>query len=167
MKKSLTILGIIVLTAIIIGYVSPVSSQAPKQAAKSAAKVKKEALTPKYGGVLKMFGFEMFSFYPPAMTGQTDNQQTSVCLETLFRFDEKGNIIPLLATGWKADVEAKSFTITLRKGVKFHDGSDFNAEVCKWNLDIIREKRPELKSVSSIDVVDPYTIRLNLTSLVT
>ena len=158
MKKSLTILGIIALTAIIIGYGSPVSSQAPKP----AAKVKKTALTPKYGGVLKMFGYEAFSLYPPTMTGQTDNQQSSVCLETLSRFDEKGNTIPLLATGWKADVEAKSFTITLRKGVKFHDGSDFNAEVCKWNLDIIREKRPELKSVSSIDVVDPYTIRLNL-----
>jgi peptide/nickel transport system substrate-binding protein len=156
-KKTLFILGVIGLVAII-GYGSPVLSQA----AKPAAKGQKSALTPKSGGVLKMYGFDTLSLYPPTMTGQTDNQQSSVCLETLFRFDEKANLVPLLATGWKADADAKTITITLRKGVKFHDGSDFNAEICKWNLDIIREKRPELKSVTSVEVVDPYTIRLNL-----
>jgi peptide/nickel transport system substrate-binding protein len=157
-KKKLLILGIIGLAALIIGNVSPVLSQA----AKSGVKGQKSALTPKSGGVLKMYGYDAFSLYPPTMTGQTDNQQSSVCLETLFRFDEKANLVPLLATGWKANADAKTFTITLRKGVKFHDGSDFNAEICKWNLDIIREKRPELKSVTSVEVVDPYTIKLTL-----
>ena len=110
-------------------------------------------------------GQESFSLgYPPAMTGTTDGQQSAVCLETLFRFDEKADLVPLLATGWKADPRARTITLTLRKGVKFHDGTDFNAKACKWNLDKFRDgKRPELKNVSSVDVVDDYTVRLQLT----
>ncbi|HEX7475750.1 MAG TPA: ABC transporter substrate-binding protein, partial [Dehalococcoidales bacterium] len=105
------------------------------------------------------------SFYPPVMTGQTDGQTASVCLETLFRFDRQFNLLPMLATGWAADATAKTITITLRQGVKFSDGSDFNATVCKWNLDNYRAgTRPELKKVSSIDVVDNNTVRLNLSS---
>ena len=121
-------------------------------------------LKPRYGGTLKMLGYEPYSLgYPATMTANTDGQQASVCLETLFRFDEKGELVPLLATGWKADPKAKTITVTLRKGVKFHDGSDFNAKVCKWNLDKFKEgKRPELTRVESVDVVDDYTVRLNL-----
>jgi peptide/nickel transport system substrate-binding protein len=119
---------------------------------------------PRYGGTLKRFGFEPFSLgFPATMTGQTDGQQSSVCLETLFRFNEKSEIVPLLATDWKADAKSKTITLTLRKGVKFHDGTAFNARVCKWNLDKFREgKRKELSHVASVDVVDDFTVRLNL-----
>jgi peptide/nickel transport system substrate-binding protein len=121
-------------------------------------------LKPRYGGILKMLGYEPYSLgYPPTMTSSTDGQQSSVCLETLFRFNEKAELVPLLATAWKADAKAKTITLSLRKGVKFHDGTDFNARVCKWNFDKYKEgKRPELAKVESIDVVDDYTVRLNL-----
>jgi peptide/nickel transport system substrate-binding protein len=120
--------------------------------------------TPKYGGIIKIYILEPYSLgYPATMTGQTDGQSSSVCLETLFRFDANGNLVPLLATDWKADPSAKTLTLTLRKGVKFHDGTDFNAAVCKWNLEEFKAgKRPDLKRVQSIDVVDDHTVRLNL-----
>ena len=96
----------------------------------------------KVRGALKMLGYEPYSLgYPATMTATTDGQQASVCLETLFRFDEKAELVPLLATGWKADLKAKTITLTLRKGVKFHDGTDFNAKVCKWNLDKFRGRK--------------------------
>ena len=122
------------------------------------------AQSPRYGGTLRRVVQEPYSLgYPATMTGQTDGQTSSIVLETLFRFDKEGNFVPLLATDYKADPAAKTITIALRKGVKFHDGSDFNAEICKWNLDQFRAgKRPDLKKVESIDVIDPYTIRLNL-----
>jgi ABC-type transport system substrate-binding protein len=119
---------------------------------------------PRYGGILKRFGFDPFSLgYPATMTGQTDGQQSSVCLETLFRFNEKSEVVPLLATEWKADAKARTITLKLRKGVRFHDGTVFNAKACKWNFDKFREgKRKELSSVASVDVLDDYTVRLNL-----
>jgi ABC-type transport system substrate-binding protein len=77
--------------------------------------------------------------------------------------NQEGEISPQLATGYVDDPAAKTITITLRKGVKFHDGTDFNAAICKWNLDQYRSgTKPELKAVSSVDVIDDYTIRLNL-----
>jgi peptide/nickel transport system substrate-binding protein len=56
--------------------------------------------------------------------------------------------------------------MNLRQGVKFHDGTDFNAEAAKYNLDIIRESglHATLDSVTSIDIIGNYTIRLNLSS---
>jgi peptide/nickel transport system substrate-binding protein len=126
----------------------------------------KPTSTVKTGGTLTMIiTGDPSSFFPALMTGQTDGQTASVCLETLFRFDRQYNLVALLATGWSADANAKTITVTLRKGVKFQDGSDFNAVVCKWNLDQYRTgTRPELKKVTSIDVVDDYTVRLNLSA---
>jgi ABC-type transport system substrate-binding protein len=74
-------------------------------------------------------------------------------------------MVPELATDWKVSSDAKSITLTLRKGVKFHDGSDFNAAVAKWNLDNYKTStKPELKNVTSVDIIDDYTIRLNLSA---
>ena len=71
----------------------------------------------------------------------------------------------MLATSWTVADDGSSVTFNLRKGVKFHDGSDFNADVCKWNLDLqIAAKTANAASWKSIDKVDDYTIRINLTS---
>jgi len=53
-----------------------------------------------------------------------------------------------------------------KTGVKFHDNTDFNAAAVKANLDVCRNAREgEVASVSSVDVVDNYTVRLNLSKL--
>jgi peptide/nickel transport system substrate-binding protein len=126
----------------------------------------KPAPSPKRGGILKYGTLTraMVSLgYPPTMSGQWDGMQTPACLETLFRYDENMKLIPWLATDWKANAGDKTITLTLRKGVKFQDGSDFNAATAKWNLDQYRAtQKAELANVKSIDVVDDYTIRLNL-----
>src|SRR6201982_3879003 len=50
--------------------------------------------------------------------------------------DRPGKLVPGLATEWKVDDNDKTkWRFTLRKGVKFHDGSDFDADAVIWNLD--------------------------------
>jgi len=66
-------------------------------------------------------------------------------LEPLVWVDRQYNVRPLLATNWTTYYRAddgsgksggiKAIAISLRQGVEFHDGSDFNASVVKWNLD--------------------------------
>ena len=89
-------------------------------------------------------------------------QNAQYSLESLLRQDNKGNIIPWLAESYKIADDLKSITFNLRKGVKFHDGSDFNAEAAKWNLDNFIQAKME-SSWASVDILDDYTIRVNIT----
>jgi peptide/nickel transport system substrate-binding protein len=85
-------------------------------------------------------------------------------VEGICGVDPKGNFVPKLATEAKIAQDGKSITFTLRKGVKFHDGTDFNAQAVKWNLDISKQaKLTGSETWTSIDVVDDYTVRINLT----
>jgi ABC-type transport system substrate-binding protein len=90
-------------------------------------------------------------------------RQAAPAIEPLFRTDNTGKPAPWLATGFTNDVAAKTLTLTLRKGVKFHDGTDFNAEAVKWNLDqCMSAKSSGTEKFKSIDVIDDYTVRIHL-----
>jgi peptide/nickel transport system substrate-binding protein len=146
---------------------------APASPARSAAPVTPAAPAPaavvpvpRKGGILKVGGVTSQTLslgYPPTMAGEIDGYQSEPVLDTLFTYDRDLNYMPRLALSFKVADDSRSVVITLRKGVKFHDGSDFNADVVKWNLDSYKATpRPDLNIVSSIDVVDDYTVRLNL-----
>ena len=141
--------GIIVLLATV--FVFMVGSNGicdPKYGGKVRIAIPKD--TASLGDILKIFRVDMMLFALP-------------CVETLIRFDDKGFPAPLLAERWKESPESKSITLFLRKGVKFHDGTDFNAEAVKFNFDrYINAKRAELRIVEKVEIVDPYTVRLVL-----
>ena len=117
----------------------------------------------KYGGVIKevlTVGPATPIGYPPeaAPDAQADARPA---VESLIRVRSGGVVEPLLATGWEIAPDGMSITLTLREGVKFHDGSDFDAAAVKWNLDLQIEagKAPDWESV---EVIDNYTIRINI-----
>lgn len=123
-------------------------------------------LTPKYGGTLKWFTdiASMTSIgWPADFFTPSDASASQYCLEGLLRSDGKGNIVPWLAEFYKIADDMKSITLTMRKGVKFHDGTDFNAQAAKWNLEniIAAKKQP---TWTSVDLIDDNTIRLNFSS---
>ena len=120
------------------------------------------AAKPQYGGVLKiiesLMSIKAFG-YPPQM-GPIDWYCALPAVEGLVLYPEKGTIPqPLLATAWKYSPDRKSLTFTLRKGIKFHDGTDFNAEAVKFNLNANKTSRTELASITSIDVIDDRCLR--------
>jgi peptide/nickel transport system substrate-binding protein len=87
--------------------------------------------------------------------------------DKLFDLDEKLNIIPQLATSYEWAKDNKSLTLKLRDGVTFHDGEKFDAAAVKYNIERHKtlqgsSRRGELAVVSSVDVVDPSTVRINL-----
>ena len=83
-------------------------------------------------------------------------------LEPLVGYSTNGPVPTKLATSWDLGADGKSLTLHLRKGVKFQDGTDFNATAAKFNLDKELGVRSEMISVKSVDVVDDYTVKLNL-----
>ena len=87
--------------------------------------------------------------------------------DKLFDLDEKLNIVPQLATGYEWSKDNKALTIRLRSGVTFHDGEKMDAQAVKFSLERHKtmqgsNRRGELAPVTSVDVVDPMTVRLNL-----
>lgn len=122
--------------------------------------------TPKYGGILKRcLDVDAQGLDPMAQPfTYVAVRMAQTAIETLVRLDERGlPVVPWLATDWKVSGDLRSITFTLRKGVKFHDGTDFNAEAVKWNLERYRtSSNLELKAVASIDVLNDSTLRLNL-----
>jgi peptide/nickel transport system substrate-binding protein len=89
--------------------------------------------------------------------------------DKLFDLDEKLNIVPQLATGYEWSGDNKVLTLKLRSGVTFHDGEKLDAQAVKFNLERHKNmqgsnRRGELAPVSSVDVVDPSTVRINLSA---
>ena len=89
--------------------------------------------------------------------------------DKLFDIDEKLNIIPQLATAYEWAPDNKALTIKLRPGVTFHDGEKLDAAAVKFSLERHKtmagsNRRGELAPVASVDVVDPLTVRLNLSA---
>ncbi len=86
----------------------------------------------------------------------------------LFTFDKDMKVIPMLAESYEVSEDAKTFTIHLRKGVKFHDGTDFNAAAVKANFDRVTNPDNHLKryvlfsNIAATEVVDDQTVRLQL-----
>ena len=89
--------------------------------------------------------------------------------DKLFDIDEKLAIQPQLATAYEWSADSKALTLKLRPGVTFHDGEKFDAAAVKFNIERHKtmpgsNRRGELAPVTSVDVIDPGTVRLNLSA---
>ncbi len=88
----------------------------------------------------------------------------------LVRQDMEGQPSPELALNWRASADATQWTFELRKGVKFHDGSDLTAEDVKYSLERIKDPKIDspvaavLGVIDSVTVLNSHKLRINLTS---
>lgn len=87
--------------------------------------------------------------------------------DKLFVIDAKGRLAPSLAVSWE-QTDDVTFVLELRKGVKFQDGTKFDAEAVKYNLERIRNPKTksiragEISALDTIEVVGSHTIKLKL-----
>jgi peptide/nickel transport system substrate-binding protein len=90
-------------------------------------------------------------------------------LEGLTKINLNGSITPLLAESWSIDPDGKVYTFKLRKGVKFHDGEDFDASDVKFSFERAKAegstnkaKKAVFDNISRIETPDPLTVILVL-----
>src|SRR5262249_42825657 len=96
----------------------------------------------------------------------TLNEVAHYFYETLFDRDADNKIRPLLVAEERVSPDGLTVTWKLRAGVRFHDGTPFNAAAVKWNLDRkLQKKQPayDFLPIKTIDVVDDQTVRVVLT----
>jgi peptide/nickel transport system substrate-binding protein len=119
------------------------------------------------GGTLIINHNAQMSFISAPADGPSMSQRaTRFVFEPLLICDINENIQPWLATAWTISPDGKTVTLKLRQGVKFSDGTDFNADAVKFNFELDLKNSitgsTVLKNIDSYNIPDPYTITLNL-----
>lgn len=123
--------------------------------------------TVKKGGALKAgLSGDMITFDPLTSSSFGDREVYYNIYDSLVAMDPNLQIIPALAEKWEAP-DPTTYIFHLRQGVKFHDGTDFNADAVKFNInryltDKTSRRAPEIDTVQSVDVMDPYTVKFTL-----
>jgi peptide/nickel transport system substrate-binding protein len=120
------------------------------------------------GGIMKAItigGFPSILGLPTEFA-PSDSIYSLPVLQRLCEWDAQGNQIPVLATTWDENPTAMTLTWHLRQGVKFTDGTPFNADAVKFNfqMGIDAGRLTEGQFVKSMDVIDQYTLRMNLSN---
>jgi peptide/nickel transport system substrate-binding protein len=126
----------------------------------------------KTGGSLAV-GLELdIAGFDPLKVGVFDtsaNMAASLIFDTLTYLDDKGDAQPKLAVSWSHSDDYKTWTFKLRPGVKFHDGTAFDAQALKFNFD--RQKDPKNKCrcafyvaiIKEVEAADELTAVFRLT----
>jgi len=97
---------------------------------------------------------------PPRRIGRT-------VYNALVDVDERGNVQPELVESWEQP-DDRTYLLKLRRGVKFHDGTDFNAEAVKFHFDrhldptVKSIRAGELATVESTSIVESHTVKVAL-----
>jgi peptide/nickel transport system substrate-binding protein len=88
--------------------------------------------------------------------------------EGLTRIGSKGEVLPDLAESWTVSDDGMVYTFKLHSGVKFHDGTDFDASDVKFSLDRARgansvnAQKPLFAHIKDVTVVDPTSVKVTL-----
>lgn len=107
---------------------------------------------------------------PHLSTAAVDRQVYNNIYGKLVDVDAKLDIVPRLAESWEVRDGGTTYVFKLRRGVTFHDGTDFDASSMKWNFDRMMDpataspRRSEIAPVKEVKVLDRYTVEVRLTA---
>ena len=123
---------------------------------------------PKRGGTLTYAtGTDATTLDPQFVTDVPTSRVVMHLHETLVFQDERGEIKPRLAESWEVSADQKTWTFKLRRGVRFHDGTPFDAESVRSSFTRILDaatgspRRSVASVIASVQVLDAHTVALN------
>ena len=119
----------------------------------------------KYGGILKICTVKTINQAGfPIAAGTDQNVVATTAMESLGRYDEKGNIYGFLAKEIITQPEVPQIILKLQEGVKYHDGSDFNAKAVCDVYDILLEngRQANFANVEKYEATGEYEVTIKL-----
>ncbi len=122
----------------------------------------------KQGGTVEGYMLRPDTLNPLLTTIEINRKMLSLCFDSLFYLDSSYQIVPYLAENMVYSKGATALTLTLREGVKWHDGEDFDAYDVRYTINSILQNSssPYYSLVSGLidnaSIIDTHTILLNL-----
>jgi peptide/nickel transport system substrate-binding protein len=135
----------------------------------AAGAITAAAVAVKRGGELVIADIsDPASLDPAFITNRVGARAQRALYDPLIDLDQNSTLVPGLAESWDFSSDAQTVTLHLRKGVKFHDGTPFDAQAVKVHFD--RHLNPATKSlrtgelvgVASVEAPDAATVRITL-----
>ncbi len=127
--------------------------------------------TPKRGGTLIAAAeIDPVSLDPHTNSNFSAAQGFEHLYESLTGYNEKNQIVPMLAQKWEISNGGKTYVFHLRPNVKFHNGQTMTAEDVKYSIDRVLDPKTAspwrnwFDTIEEIKVIDPLTVQMNLTS---
>lgn len=139
---------------------------APTEAPAEAAPTEAAAEPAAGGNVVVAVNREPDRLDPNVGSSRFDDQVHINIFDTPLYRDENLNIVPGLVTEWSVDDTGTTWTLKLREGVTFHDGTPFNAEALKFNFDRIIDPETASRKAAGLllspetTVIDEYTVEV-------
>jgi peptide/nickel transport system substrate-binding protein len=147
---------------------APAAAAKPTEAAKPAAPAA-AAGTPKKGGILVVGATDEAADLDPHWQNALARQQrTQNIYSYLVQADKDLRIQPDLAEKWELSPDGKTYTFSLRKGVKFHNGRELTSEDVKYSIERIRDPNKAsqgkalMASIDGVDTSDKYVAKITL-----
>ncbi len=136
--KNFRVLSILLALILLGGMLASCGTPAPDEPVdEPAAPADDEPAAPEGGGTF-IFGRggDSVQLDPAVVTDGESFRVTGQCLEPLYQYEPGSTTpIPALSTGCTANADSTEWTCELREGVKFHDGTDFNADAVIFNFE--------------------------------
>lgn len=141
------------------------ATSAPASADTGTTATAGQAAEPRRGGTLVVGLQQSLQTLDPQSTTAHPTPHVALTIwEGLFAYGKDFEPVPELAESWSASEDQKTWTITIRQGVKFHNGKELTAEDVKASLErwlTVSPRAAGLKILTGIAVVDPYTVELS------
>ena len=165
-KKVSAIVSLALVTAMLFSACGSGSTASGSQAQSAAAST--AAKSPDNDMVIAM-SESVLSLDPHNLTSTMSISANRSMYECLLTFDkDMKNIVPQLAKSYTVSDDGLVYTFTLQTGVKFTDGTDFNSEAVKANIDRCMDEKNNLKSrryfakVKEVKCPDANTVQITL-----
>ena len=124
---------------------------------------------PKRGGTLTMaIRKDITLLNPLVSTKSVDKRVRGLTFEPLLGLDRNGKVQPSLAEAWSVSEDGKLYTFKLRKGVKFHNGQEMEAEDVKFSIEYTMNPKngasglSDLSQIDRVVVADRHTLKIHL-----
>jgi peptide/nickel transport system substrate-binding protein len=125
---------------------------------------------PRRGGTLRIaYEADITGMDPHTSLGIQAMYVEQNLFNTLVTIDENAEYVPDLAESWEVKEDGRVYIFHLHQGVKFHDGTDFNAETVKWNFDRLLNPKENVITrsyfepiIEAVRVIDEHTVQITL-----